>query len=61
MAQDQQWLLSHCCFQPLPRRNTMAKRKGKQIYSTKLVQLKKMTPHVKKLGKRASKTTAVKG
>lgn len=39
----------------------MAKRKGKQIYSTKLVQLKKMTPHVKKLGKRASKTTAVKG
>jgi hypothetical protein len=33
----------------------------KRASSTKLVQLKKMTPRVKKLGKRASKTIAVKG
>ena len=39
----------------------MTKHKGKQIYSTKLVQLKKQTPRVKHLGKRASKTIAVKG
>lgn len=41
----------------------MAKRKSKKAVSTttKLVQLKKMTPRVKALGKRASKTIAVKG
>lgn len=39
----------------------MKKNKGKQIYSTKLTQLKKQTPRIKKLGKRASKTISVKG
>ena len=32
----------------------------KRVTKTKLVQLKKMVPHVKKLGKRAAKTSAVK-
>jgi len=39
----------------------MTKRKGKQIYTPKLNHLKKKTARVKHLGKRASKTLAVKG
>ncbi len=35
--------------------------KSKRVSKTSLVQLKKMTPRVNKLGKRAAKTTAVKG
>jgi len=37
----------------------MAKRK--RVSSTKLTLAKKETPHVKMLGKRAAKTSAVKG
>lgn len=39
----------------------MAKQKGKQIYTQKMTHLKKQTPRLKSLGKRASKTIAVKG
>jgi len=53
--------LGHFCLQSVPGRKAMARtKKGKQIYSTKLVQLKKMTPRIKTLGKRAAKTSAVK-
>jgi len=62
MAQDQKWLLGHFCFPGRcipPRRNVMAKFKA--VSNTKLEHLRKNTKHVKKLGKRASKTIAVKG
>jgi hypothetical protein len=53
------WAIS--VLQSVPGRKAMARtKKGKQIYSTKLVQLKKMTPRIKTLGKRAAKTSAVK-
>ena len=54
--------LSHFCFcgqrSALSKEKTMARTK--RVTKTKLVQLKKMVPHVKKLGKRAAKTSAVK-
>jgi len=36
-------------------------RSRKRVGKTSLVQLKKMTPHVKKLGKRAAKVSVNKG
>jgi hypothetical protein len=54
--------LSHFCF--CGQRSAFSKEKpmarSKRVTKTKLVQLKKMVPHVKKLGKRAAKTSAVK-
>jgi hypothetical protein len=52
--------LGHFCFGTTSKEDGMKKSK-KAVSSVKLVQLKKMTPRIKALGKRASKTSAVKG